>query len=402
MAEADNVLSADEAWLSGESGVEYIIEKKPRWVDGENTLATRTPESGTRASAVGPLLDIVVGVIAAERRDDVPIAEIHNAVTLEAETAAVAVAELQSKEKRLLPKDQLERAFIQRLLGMKRVDINVDGMRPDAFDGAKALGETFDAEQISNKTGLCRTVITVDSSARKIVGNGLPNFIQVSVVGESGISLAASMAGISQVTLLQVECNESSVFGERPGGSSFYVSIDELTKDYNRQADMHDQHVQFKCTASQTKHGTGLRFAVDTPTITLRSTADLGGNLTLRLWDEQKLPLQVEQDVYAYIAHTWDDVNQAIVFEIPANSIQNADRISIRNIVCTEDAGFFDESKRFRAEVIDLTHIRVYVWRPQGAPFLDPSDGRHLVSSGGQIVCINNIIRVTLAFDHAS
>jgi len=80
----------------------------------------------------------------------------------------------------------------------------------------------------------------------------------------------------------------------------------------------------------------------------------------------------------------------------------NADAISIRGITCTEDANLFSEEKRLKAEVVDITHIRVYAWRLWALPHVDPDEGRHIVSNGGVIVCLNNMIRMSFAFKHAA
>lgn len=243
-----------------------------------------------------------------------------------------------------------------------------------------------------------RSVFSLDSSSRNLSFGPLPNVIQVPLRGTDGLSLDGALRNISRAELLEVKMNESSILTEQPSGAVFYLRVDELVTDYNRQTDSYPCH--FKCAARPDMRGSGVRISILTKWVNMPSAIDLGGNITVRLLDDQKLPLVVEQDVYQYIGYAWDDVNNAIVFQIPKTSIQNADRISIRGITCTEDPTLFDDTNKFRAEVIDLTHIRVYAWRAQGAPFILPDDGRHIVSNNGRIVCINNVIRVSLAFEH--
>ena len=81
--------------------------------------------------------------------------------------------------------------------------------------------------------------------------------------------------------------------------------------------------------------------------------------------------------------------------------MHNADRVSIRNLICVEDPTLFSDTNRFRVEVIDLTHIRIYAWRvqnPLGDP--DPDAGRHILSTGGVIVDMNSCVRMSIAVEH--
>lgn len=247
-----------------------------------------------------------------------------------------------------------------------------------------------------------RTVISVSSGDRDASLGGSPNTIRVPLRADLGVALPTSLRNATRMELLEIKMNASALFVERPGGTAFFVSVDEIVKDYNRQTDPSGNHCQWKCSSRTTERGSDAEIIILTKWIDITSPIDLSSTLTFRIFDDQKQPLGVEQDVYQYLGYAWDDITFSIIFQIPPHSITTGDRISIRDIVCTEDLTLFNDSHRYRAEVVDLTHIRVYAYRPQGPPFLLPDDGRHVVSTGGRIVDLNNIISLSIAVEHLS
>ncbi|MFA5091126.1 MAG: hypothetical protein WC483_00560 [Candidatus Paceibacterota bacterium] len=245
-----------------------------------------------------------------------------------------------------------------------------------------------------------RTVVTAFSSDRDATSASPPNVIRVPLRSFTGLALPNTLFDVTRIELIAIKMNESSLFVERSGGAQFFISIDEVVKDFNRQTDPSGNHCQWSCSSRTTDHSSVVEIIILSKWIKITSPIDLSSTLTFRFFDDQKLPLRVEQDVYQYEGYAWDDINLAIVFTIPSHTMLTGDRISIRGIVCTEDLTLFTDDHRFRAEVVDLTHIRVYAYRPQGPPFFLPDDGRHVVSTGGNIVCMNNIIVLTFAVEH--
>jgi hypothetical protein len=405
--EDDEALVAED-WLRESAATKSEERQAYRARPQKAVRETIAKPAGTRVEYI---IKIVAAVINTETTRRIPVGDIYSLLFGYIDDAAAAVSALQKRADEVWDRTRLNQALLAELLRIGRIvmkthfdsgigDILLEQMSAGALIPAACPAAPVGGAGPVSLDGRARTTLSIDSSSRNMALGALPNVIQVPLLTSPGLSLPSALLGAYRAELLEIKMNNSAIFTERPCGSTFYVMIDELVKDYNRQSDPYDIHCQFKCAAKPDLNGSGVEILILTKWVYMPTPIDLGGNITARLLDDQKIPLAVEQDIYPYISYVWDDVNQAIVFETARNSIQNADRIDIRNIVCTEDVALFDNTKKLRAEVVDLTHIRVYAWRAQGAPFMLPDDGRHIVSTGGHIICLNNVIRLSLAIEH--
>jgi hypothetical protein len=162
---------------------------------------------------------------------------------------------------------------------------------------------------------------------------------------------------------------------------------------YNKQSDGAVAKGHFKCAAIPSSTKSTIRIEVLTHKINFPAPCSVPGTITVRFFDEQKLPMVLEQDMYPVDAASIvnDIVNQRIIFTIPPHDIRNGDRILLRGITCLEDANLYNDEKRYHAQVIDLTHVALFAWR--AAPYT-------IVTAGGTLIDANNAVRVSLEFAH--
>ncbi len=445
-AESDDIEAA-ENWLRGESAEDNFSHRqsfqqsiaamnmRPASLGREKESLASVQACQTRSKAVQTqpsiktrhLGKIAAAILHAHSTKSIPVIEVYHILLGYVNNAADAVSMLQEHANEVWNINKLHEVFLGELLhigkSVMKAHFQADlgnmlvnqlktgslfpsknaescSMNPLLYGGSGFGGAGIGAG-IGAGSGMraCST-FTIDSSSRNRPIGSFPNIIQVPLVGSTGLSLPKSLVQVSRLELLEIKTNDSAIFTERPCGAVFYVEIDEVANDYNRQSDPYDLHCHFKCAAIPEIDGSIVEIRILTKQVILPSFVDFPGTITIRLLDDQKQPLAVEQDVYPYMGHVWDDINQAIVFTTPSHSIQNADRLSIRGITCQEDPGIFSDTNKFRAEVIDLTHIRLYAWRAQGPPNILPDDGRHVISSSGHIVDLNNVIRMSIAIEH--
>lgn len=235
------------------------------------------------------------------------------------------------------------------------------------------------------------TVLTLYSSRRNRNTSSKPNIIQVPLRGDEGFGLAEALQEIESIELVSIKLNQSSFFRERVEGVEFHVKIDEVTDQYSRQADGHDDHSQYRCSAVISNDLPGVKVNILTNIIRPPANFALTGTITAILLDDQKLPLDLEQDVYSILSTAWDDVNNRIVFRVPPHSVKAGDRMSIRGINCVEDPRLFNDEHNYHATPIDLTHIAIPAWK--AAP-------RTITVQGSHLVCINNIVTLSIRIHH--
>jgi len=237
-----------------------------------------------------------------------------------------------------------------------------------------------------------RSTFNIDSSARnRSIGSG-PNVIQVPLIGSGGLSLhPPGLQVVSGIELLEVKMNMSGYFSARQEGVVFYIRIDEIVDDFNRQSNIYDGRCHFKCSAKLRRGGSVVDIMILTNKVIIPSPMNLNGNLTFRFYTSRMQPLPVEQDIYSILGYVVDNVNQRVILALPRHSIRTGDDLSIRGFQCVEDSSLFADDKNLRAQVIDLTHVAILAWRT--APFT-------IVTSGAHVICINNVIRLSIGINH--
>lgn len=386
-------MSSDETWLR--SGTRYAppatVSQIPerswyRHAPGKTEAVAATPAEDWNYWPIAVLERSVAAMIHLKHKGHLGPQNALEGVTLCIEEARSVVSEIAQSRELNVTKTNIEFARALYVAGANKVkEIFPEALIDQPFTSG-SLHTGVASNSIIPSHGIpTRTVINVRSCDRNLAAGPYPNIIQVPIASSKGIGLMSSIRRVTSVKLLETKV------GEEINGS-FFIRFGEVSIDYNRQTDPFNEHCHFKCTVGKRS------VRVLAEYITLPSPIDLTTNLTFRLTDLQKQLLDVEQDIFRYASHAWDDVNQAIVFETMKHGIRNADPISIRGITCTEDQSLFADSNRFRAQVVDLTHVRIFAWRPQQG--LDPEDGRHIVSSGGFIVSIPRIIELSIEIEH--
>ena len=244
-----------------------------------------------------------------------------------------------------------------------------------------------------NELSIAHTRINVCSYNRSNQSD-LPNVMSIPISLGTGLAITEySFSRIYCVALLEVSTNFSPTFTERGEGSPFYIGVDELSPMFNRQSDGSNQKGLFKCAAIPDPDSSKITIRVLTHKVNYMKPISIPGRLTFRFYDEQKLPLRFEQDLYRFDVGSIfiDNPNQQIVFTLPPHDIRNGDRIILRGIQCTEDATLYDDSRRYRARVLSLTQVAIYAWR--AAPYT-------ITTTGGILICANNAVRVSLDIAH--
>lgn len=269
------------------------------------------------------------------------------------------------------------------------------------------IGASSDGSTTTISTGCkrskCGTTILMLSSADREGWNGAPpNVCRYDLGKTTGVDYHLSMSGLTRVVLRGVNANCAPLFTERPDGATFYIGIDEITNEYNRESSLNMLKGQFECFAKPNILRNNVSVSIVTGTIDLPETSIDLGRLTIRFYDEIKRPLALEQDIYSILGYAWDDVLHRLILNIGPHDIRNADRIAVRNYEISQDRSLLYDSHDFRAEVISPTQIAIYVWRPPLPIWVPPPPEGDRVprGDGPYLIDLNNVVKVSLAIDY--
>ena len=177
-----------------------------------------------------------------------------------------------------------------------------------------------------NELSIAHTRINVCSYNRSNQSD-LPNVMSIPISLGTGLAMTEySFSRIYCVALLEVSTNFSPTFTEMGEGSPFYIGVDELSPMFNRQSDGSNQKGLFKCAAIPDPDSSKITIRVLTHKVNYMKPISIPGRLTFRFYDEQKLPLRFEQDLYRFDVGSIfiDNPNQQIVFTLPPHEIGRA------------------------------------------------------------------------------
>jgi hypothetical protein len=268
--------------------------------------------------------------------------------------------------------------------------------------GGGGGGEMTAVDIPEPETSLVWTRVNLVSYNRPNIGS-LPNVFSIPFSLSTGLGITDyQIQKIRCVSLIEVCMNYSLDLTARGESNPFYIGIDEIDNAYNKQNDGFSTRAQFKCTAIPNLEGSDVKIRILTNKASFPYGVTSNGKFTIHLYDEQKNPLDVEQDVYALTGPVGflvtdgvfiDDPGQQMIFQIAQHSFRNGDRVLFRGITCAIDNDLFGDSHKYKAQVVDLTHISVNCWRA-GLAAVD------IVLSGPQVICSNNVIRISLEIAH--
>jgi len=241
-----------------------------------------------------------------------------------------------------------------------------------------------------------RTVITVESSARRNIIGTLSNAFSVPITEAFG--LGYTIKNISRVELLDVSMGSHFAIG--PGNTRFHVGIDEITTDHNRQSDGTTLHTQFTCIARLPNNMPTSEIIIPMKYVDLQRKVSLGNNITIRIYDDAKLPIKVRRDFERIDNFSWNNDNQLYLNVMTSNTfthdIMDGDRLRFVDLKL-EGAPLL-KNETVHAKFEDNSSLSFDITR-EGGPF-PTYEGRQVDYRNAHIVNLDNVVRVTLAFEH--
>lgn len=391
-----------------------------RAVTPPRPLAASSSSSST-GSKKGPTLDDVVRLVAAQirakTRTAVPPAYLYEYVRSFRPEAAARTGARQKQSKTIWPVEKTVAVFQSELLELAGANIShlnaeVGGDADSTWTEGGSTASTrpeysapapgsvgVPSGAISgggtplDQLRMVHSRINIASYNRSNRSSS-PNTIVVPVSTPQSLAIRDySFSRVYCVALLEVFISDSDAFAERGEGTPFYIGIEELSTNFAKQNDGSSAKGHFKCAAIPNDTDSSLRVEILSHKIQFPDPVSTPGTFTFRLFDEQKLPLELEQDVYSIGTIALDGVNERILFTLPSHDFRNGDRVLFRGISCTTDMNLFADSHKYRAQVIDTNTVAVGVWKT-GLVVGD------IVIEGAYIVCLNNSVRLSLDIAH--
>jgi hypothetical protein len=237
------------------------------------------------------------------------------------------------------------------------------------------------------------SVIDFHSSARQPWKNTLPSNMRIMLADDNGVGYKQALTYVVRITLQAINVNAAPFLSERIDGMAFYVGIDEVTGEYNKQSIGNATKAQFKCFAKPDPRENTIKLTIVSGTIDMPITSNELSILTIHLYDDIKRDLLVEQDIYAVtsvvpyggLGSGW------IELAIGPHSVRTGDRVVLRGITTVEDAHILDDWNDFRARVLTATSILVFISR---------FDVLTYVLREARVIDLNKVITVTLGFEN--
>jgi hypothetical protein len=380
-----------------EEDAEVDQERGHRGLETEQASDARDEEDrGTRDRRMGRMLRLGIQDTAALLLTDYRGLNKDKLMGLLTNLTTPALAEVEEMEKRSSKPwndDMLMRVFRERLYTITR-KVLISGYYDlgDSMLSLKTGVLSGDTGVTIERPGPNRTcvVLGLQSYSRTPWTNSYPNDMTFSLIDTNGIGLIDPITSSVRITLRGVNVNSAPLFTERPDGSTFYIGIEEVTGEYNRQSINNAVKAQYECFAMPNSRRSGVKVKIVNGTIDMPISSDEINRLTVRLYDDIKELLTVEQDVYGIQSTAWDDTNHAFIITLANHMIRNADRVILRGIACVEDLNLFNDSNLFRAQVLSPTQISIPAWRD--VP-------RTLATNGSRVVDLNNVIKITIGIE---
>jgi hypothetical protein len=242
----------------------------------------------------------------------------------------------------------------------------------------------------SGPTGIV-TIINISSKDRNSLVGTSPNTMVISLSSPNVVNLGYIIKRLSMVELLEMKVHRSSTLSASPNGTKFYVAVDEIPTTVVRQSDGKASVAHFMLSAQPQPRFAPTKVQILTNCVKLITPVNLPGVLTIRVLDVLKKPLSLEPDAFGIVSITWDDVNQRTLFALNQPGVRNADYVIVNGVSCSEDLGLFSDSLELKAVMLSPMVMALYRWR--AAP-------RTLTYSGAVVICLNNVIDLTLKFTH--
>jgi hypothetical protein len=398
--------------------------ENPEQQEAEEEAAEEESPPRRPGARLGRIVEQAVSVLSVDYRGTLAPNDLYKVLLGHTGNAALETEKLQREARKngeIWEEDMVSRVFCERLINVGRQLIT--GKHGDLGErllkttgGSTGYGPSEDLNDLPESSGTssgnsgnvgdpsntsiqslgpkCGTSVFCLSSVDRDSWLNLPvGVYRYSLTSTTGVDYHLSISKIRRIVLRGVNVNSAALLTGSNYGSTFYVGIDEITNEYNRESSMNEVKGHFECFAKPNLGHTDTIVQIVSGTIDLPATSINISTLTFRFLDDRKRVLTLEQDHYAITAYAWDDVNQRLKLTIGAHTIATGDRIILRGMVFPTDINLLDDSNDYRAIVISPTQITILAYLSVAVPRIPTYSNAYLVD-------LEKAVKLTVAFDY--